>query len=65
MAREEKFRPGEKIERLEGRELTTSLAGVGSAIAGVQRPQVEVRTVTSSSEVDSHNYHGTTGFFMA
>ena len=45
MARKLKRRPRINVERLEGRELTTSLAGVNSGPVGVQPPQVEIRKV--------------------
>jgi hypothetical protein len=65
MAREHEFHPGVKLEGLEGRQLTTSLAVIGTGLAGVVRPPVEVRNVTATNLESIHSYHGGTGFFVS
>jgi hypothetical protein len=65
MAREQRFRPAVNVERLEGRELTTSLLGSRAELAGVQRQQVEVRAVTAGNVLAAANYHMHTAFFRS
>jgi hypothetical protein len=64
-AREQRFRPAVKVERLEGRELTASLLGPGAAPAGVERPHAEVRAVTVGNVEAIHSYHMNTAFFIS
>jgi hypothetical protein len=64
MPREQRFRPEVNVERLEGRELTTSLSGSEAGLAGVEGRQVEVRAVTAAN-VAAVNYLVITGFFMS
>ena len=65
MAREQRFRPAVNVERLEGRELTTSFSSPGAAIIAIERPPVEVRAITVGNVVATHNYHMYAGFFMS
>jgi hypothetical protein len=67
MAREQRSHLAVIVERLEGRELTTSLSlsGSGAGLARVERQQVEVRAVTAGNAVAAVNYLMTTGYFMS
>ena len=65
MACEQRFRPAVNVERLEGRELTTTLLDFRAGLAGVERQQVEVRAVTAGNAVAAVNYLMTTGYFMS
>ena len=65
MAREQRFRPAVNVERLEGRELTTSLSSPRAAIIAIERPPVEVRAVPAGNVMAAHNYLMNTAFFMS